>query len=65
MKTTDILKKINSHTLDVPVYLEDINDASSRREARGWDFGNYWFEEKDRTVHHIDIHPDRVTIYYK
>lgn len=64
MKVKEFMRKVNAITLKVPVYLKNA-ETFECREAESWDFGDYYYDEKDRTVKSIDIQPTGITVYYK
>ena len=64
MKVKDFLKKVNVGTLKLPVYLQE-GICGEPRKAVSFDFGDYNYDEMDRTVSSISIREDRVIVYYK
>lgn len=64
MKVKEFLKKVNGHTVKLPVILEDVN-TGKRREAVSFDFAGYYSNEQDKTIHGIHILTDKVLVYYK
>lgn len=65
MKVKELLKKINSNTASLPVYIEDIGKSHTARRAESFDFNGYYFEEADKTVAQIGIFKDKIVVFYK
>lgn len=64
MKVKDILKKVNYGTAKLPVYLQE-GVSGTERKAVSFDFADYYYDEKERTVTSISIGADRITVHYK
>ena len=65
MKVGELVKKINGCTVKQPVYLQQIYDSGTRREAVSFDFAGYYSDEEDRTVVQVELRKDGMYIYYK
>lgn len=64
MKVKEVMRKINYRTLQLPVYLQE-GAYGTKRKAESWDFGNYYYDEKDYTVTSISLKKDEVIVHYK
>lgn len=64
MKVKDFMKKVNYASAKLPVYLCE-GVCGSERKASSWDYGNYYYDEMDRTVASISLEADKVIVYYK
>lgn len=64
MKVKDFMKKVNYGLLKIPVYLQE-GIQGEPRKALSWDFADYYYDEKDRTVQSITITAEKITVYYK
>ena len=64
MKVKDIVKKINYATAGLPVYVQEGAFGKSRKLV-SFDYADYFYDEKDRTVWSISVRTDRVIIHYK
>ena len=67
MKVKDVVKKINGARMnkDVKVYLQKGVYAETKREVVSFDFADYYYDERERTVTSIDITKEGMYIYYK
>ena len=63
MKVKDIVKKINYITLKQDVYTR--TGSEKPRKLLSFDFADYYYDEKERTVTSIDIETDKIIINYK
>ena len=64
MKVKEFMRKVNYASAKLPVFLQE-GICGSPRKATNWDFGNYYFDEQDRTVTSISLEANRVIVYYK
>ena len=64
MKVKDFLKKVNYGSAKLPVYLQE-GIAGIARKAVSFDYADYHYEEKERTVTSITIMTDKIIVYYK
>lgn len=64
MKVKDFMKKVNAASAKLPVYLCEGVGGKERR-AVSLDFGDYYYDEKERTVMSISLEADKVIVYYK
>lgn len=64
MKVKEFMRKVNAASAKLPVYLCE-GVGGKERKAETWDFGDYYYDEKDRTVMSISLEGDRVVVYYK
>lgn len=65
MKVRELTKKINGCTVKQPVYLQQIWEPGTKREAVSFDFAGYYSDEADRTVVQVELRKDGLYIYYK
>ena len=63
MKVKDIVKKINYGRMKQDVFVR--TGFEEPRKLESFDFGDYYYDEKERTVTSIDIEEDRIIINYK
>ena len=64
MKVYEIMKKFNGKTVQLPVYFQE-GLMGEPRKVVSFDFGDYYYEEKYKTVMSVDLCKDKVVIYYK
>jgi len=64
MKVKDIMKKINYGTSKIPVFLQE-GVTGTIRKAESFDYADYFYEEKDRTVTTISLLEGKMIIHYK
>ena len=64
MKVKDFLRKVNYGSAKLPVYLQN-GITGKKRKAVSFDFADYEYEEKDKTVSSFSIGADSITVFYK
>ena len=64
MKVKDFLKKVNYGSAKLPVLLQE-GLAGERRKVVSFDYANYPYPERERTVCSISLEADKVIVYYK
>jgi len=64
MKVKDIMKKINYGTSKIPVFFQE-GVTGNIRKANSFDYGDYFYEEKDKTVTTISLLEGKMIIHYK
>ena len=64
MKVRDVVKKINYATAKTPVYIKE-GAFGKERQLVSFDFADYYYDERDKTVTSISLEADRMVIHYK
>ena len=63
MKVKELIKKINSNTASLPVYIEDIGKSHTARRAESFDFSGYYFEEAEILISGDTLFQDSIGRY--
>lgn len=64
MKVKDFLRKVNYGSAKLPVYLQE-GITGEPRKAISFDYANYPYPERERTVCSISLGTDKIIVYYK
>ena len=64
MKVKDFMKKVNYATAKISVYFQN-GISGEPRKATSFDYADYYYDEKERTVTSISLDPDKIIVYYK